>query len=340
MKTWDELTRRGRILRVRNLGIQALQHYDLDVVRVRLVGAFTNLALRADCRDGSSYLVRVAFPGWRTDEDIESEMMWLNALKETAIGAPEPVQSRDGRWQVFQQAAGVPEPRRVVVQSWLRGHSMEDVKNLTPKNLYLMGRLFAKLHKFSADFAPPEGFTARKMSHYLARDEESKLFSEENLNCFPAKALPVFRQVNEKVLAAFKDRYAEADGLRVIHNDLWHGNIKIYRGHLYPLDFEDTIWGYPVQDIAMAMQDLMTDVAPDAYESLLAEFRAGYESLSEWPERYSGEMDLFRAGRVLWVSNYVARFQSEYFEGYSQRTLPMLKCFLQTGKLRQQTGPA
>jgi Ser/Thr protein kinase RdoA (MazF antagonist) len=340
MKTWNELTRRGRILRVRNLGIQALQQYDLDVARVRLVGAFTNLALRAECRNGNIYLVRVGSPGWRTDDDIESEMMWLNALKETDIGAPEPVRSRDGRWQVVQHAEGVPEPRRVVVQSWLRGHSMEDVKNLTPKNLYQMGRLFAKLHQFSADFVPAKGFTTRRMNHYLARGEKHQLFSDENLNLFSPNALPVFQQVNEKVLAAFTNRYAEADGLRVIHNDLWHGNIKIYRGHLFPLDFEDTIWGYPIQDIAMAMQDLMTDVAPEAYEPLLAEFRAGYEGLSEWPERYSGEMDLFRAGRVLWVANYVARFQSEHFEGYTQRTQPMLEYFLQTGKLRQQPGPA
>ena len=38
-------------------------------------------------------------------------------------------------------------------------------------------------------------------------------------------------------------------------------------GHLYPVDFEDTLWGYPVQDIAMAMQDLMSDVTSRSYTS-------------------------------------------------------------------------
>ncbi len=332
MKAWDELTHRGRLLRVRKLGVLALQNYDLDVVRVRLVGAFSNTTLRADSKDGKSYLVRVASPGWRTDEDIESEMMWLDALKETDVGAPEPVQTRDGRWQVYQQIDGM-RPCRVVVQSWLRGHSMERVEYLTPKNLFSMGELFAKLHAFSADFAPSEGFTTRKMDHYLARDEAHKLFSKEYVGQFPAESLSVFQQVSERVLAAFENRYAESDEPRVIHNDLWHGNIKIYRGHLYPLDFEDTIWGYPVQDIAMAMQDLMKDVETKSYEPLLAQFRAGYESLLAWPERYAGEMDTFRAGRMLWVANYVASHERKFFSSHVKRITPMFEAYIRTGEL-------
>ncbi|MCD4752420.1 MAG: phosphotransferase [Anaerolineaceae bacterium] len=333
MKAWDETTRRGRILRVRALGVKALQYYDLDISHVRLIGAYTNLALRADCKDGRSYLVRVGFPGWRTDGDIESEMIWLDALADTDIGAPHPVRSKEGQWQVYETMRGVPEARRVVVQSWLKGRSMEDDGRLTPVNLFKMGVLFAKMHQFSAEFQPPVNFTDRRMDHYLARDEEAKLFSEANLGEFPEGTLDTFQRVNEKVLTAFSSLYEEETGLRVIHNDLWHGNIKIYRGHLYPLDFEDTILGYPVQDIAMAMQDLMENVETKSYEPLLAQFRAGYESLLPWPERYVGEMDSFRAGRMLWVANYVACHQGTFFSSYVKRTTPMFETYMRTGEL-------
>ncbi len=67
------------------------------------------------------------------------------------------------------------------------------------------------------------------------------------------------------------------------------------------------LWGYPVQDIAMAMQDLMTDVPPQAFETLQAAFRRGYESLLPWPEVYRDQVDVFRAGRILWVANRAKR---------------------------------
>ena len=39
--------------------------------------------------------------------------------------------------------------------------------------------------------------------------------------------------------------------LRVIHCDLWHENVKLHRGRLRPFDFEDTVWGYRLHDLAM-----------------------------------------------------------------------------------------
>ena len=119
---------------------------------------------------------------------------------------------------------------------------------------------------------------------------------------------------------AYARLYADPAGLRVIHHDLHHENIKIYRRRLHPLDFEDTAWGYPVQDIAMALQDLWLEVGAGAYEPLLAAFRRGYESLSSpWPEQYPGQIDTFRAGRMLWVANYVARFERPHLAGFIEQ---------------------
>jgi Ser/Thr protein kinase RdoA (MazF antagonist) len=123
--------------------------------------------------------------------------------------------------------------------------------------------------------------------------------------------------------------------LQVIHNDLHHENIKVSRGRLRPFDFEDTIWGYPVQDIAMAMQDLMTDVAPKAYDPLLGAFRRGYETLAPWPEAYEGQIDAFRAGRLFWVANYVARYQRRHLRQHVDWTAKLFERYLETGKLRK-----
>ncbi len=335
MEDFEQLSSEAQAARLRALAVRALEAYALDVREVRLVGLYTNAIFRVATTDDSSYMMRVCQPGWRTDTDLRSEAMWLQALdRETDIGAPRPVMARDGAYLVRTEAEGVPEAHRCCVMSWTPGVVLED-ERLTEENLFQMGALFARLHAQAADFEPPAGFTQRRMDTLFARGEEDALFSAENREAFTPRAWEIIERVRAQVAAAYEQLYADPAGLRVIHHDLWHGNIKIHAGRLYPLDFEDTVWGYPVQDIAMAWQDLMKDVAPESYEPLTRAFRAGYEQRLAWPESYAGQIDLFRAGRMLWVANYVARFERKYLSEHLTWLTGEFEKFLETGTIRK-----
>ncbi len=348
MKPFDTLTERGRARRLRRLALAALQQYPAvyrpeyhwQVSDLRLVGLFTNAIFRLRCtlrprtREGESYTVRICQPGWRTDTDLQSEVLWLQALgRIPELNVPVPVAACDGSYIVTAVAAGVPEPRRCMIQSWSPGVLLG--KRLNEANLYKMGELFARLHAASLEFDPPPGFTQRKLDTLYARGEEDILFQEAARQAFTDQTRTIFERTWVRVQQAYRQLYADPNGLRVIHNDLWHDNIKIYRGRLYPFDFEDTAWGYPVQDIAMALEDLMMDIEPEAYEPLSGAFRRGYESLAIWPEQYDGQIDTFRAGRLIWVANYVARFERPHLPGFIERVAPLLERFLDSGKLRR-----
>ena len=89
-------------------------------------------------------------------------------------------------------------------------------------------------------------------------------------------------EMRDRVVAEYSS--LDRDDLRVIHCDLWHDNIKLHRGTLIPFDFEDTIIGFRLHDIAMAMLDLLEDTDDTRYPLLLESFRSGYESLLPWPD--------------------------------------------------------
>jgi len=332
MQAFEQLTRGGQARRLRKLALRALEQYPLDVVHVRLVGTFTNTLFRVRAASGRSYVLRVCTPGWRTETDLRSEAMWLAALsRDTDIGAPEPLAARDGGYFVKSRAHGVPEARRCLVMSWLPGALLG--ARLTEANLYKMGVLFAQLHEHGARFHPLAGFTERRMDSIYARGEEHVLWSCDD--GFTPQTRKLLERAWSVVERAFARLYADPAGLRVIHNDLWHDNIKIYRGRLHPFDFEDTVWGYPVQDIAMALQDLMMDVDADAFEPLQAAFRQGYESMAGWPERYDGEIDTFRVGRLFWVANYVARYERTHLRDHIDWTARLFAGYLESGRLRK-----
>jgi Ser/Thr protein kinase RdoA (MazF antagonist) len=332
-KPFESLTARGRTRRLRQLAVAALQHYDLQIAAVQVLGMFTNALFRVRTSTGAAHVLRLCAPGWRTETDIRSEITWLNALAaQTDIGAPRSIPARDGEFLIEASVPGA--SARCVLMSWIPGRRLG--QHLTPANLEKMGQLFARMHAFSATFTPPPGFTTRKMDRILARDEPEALWSDpaawEGVD--PA-ARTVIEQVQQRVDEAYVRLYA-SPGLRVIHHDLWHDNIHLHKGRLYPLDFEDTVWGYPVQDIAMALQDLMDDTPPDAFEPLQAAFRRGYESRLPWPEAYSGEVDLFRSGRMLWVTNWVAHHQREHLKKHLAWLAKQFEPFLATGLLRKQ----
>jgi Ser/Thr protein kinase RdoA (MazF antagonist) len=331
-KPFEKLTPRGRTRRLHHLALAALQQYDLEIDDVRLLGMFTNALFRVHTTDDQVYVIRLCSPGWRSETDIRSEIMWLTALAEqTDIGAPRPLPSRSGEFLIEASMPGA--GTRCVLMTWVPGRRLG--KHLTPANLEKMGQLFARLHTFSATYTPPPGFTTRKMDRICARGEPDVLWGGEfTWDGVEPAARAILEQVKGRVDDAYRQLYA-SPGLRVIHHDLWHDNIHLHRGHLYPLDFEDTVWGYPVQDIAMALQDLMDDTPPEAFEPLQAAFRRGYESLLPWPEAYVGEMDTFRAGRMLWVANWIADHQEEYLQKHLAWLARQFAPFLATNTLRK-----
>lgn len=334
MKPFDQLTYQGKARRLRKLATDALNRYEFEVADIRLVGMRVNTVFRVRTAGGPSYIVRICGPGWRTAVDLQSEIAWLQALsRDTDIGAPEPQPTRNGNFILEARTEGVPGAHHCVVLSWIPGVLLGT--KLTEANLYKMGVLFARLHEHAADFTLPKGFTQRKADTIYACDERDVLFGDSCRDAFTPCTRDIFERVRTKIDEAFEHLYADPTGLRIIHNDLHHNNVKIHRGCLRPFDFEHMMWGYPVQDFAVALQGLMIRVGRDEFEPLQKAFRAGYESRIEWPETYEGQIDMFRAGRVLWVANYVAQFERERLREHIGRLTPQFERFLETGIIRE-----
>lgn len=89
------------------------------------------------------------------------------------------------------------------------------------------------------------------------------------------------------------DLYDDPAGLRVIHADLHHENVKIERGRLRPLDFYEAVWRYPVQDVALTMFDLRFYAKSEQhdYAALRGAFAEGYASRLPWPEQHPGQIE-------------------------------------------------
>jgi Ser/Thr protein kinase RdoA (MazF antagonist) len=328
MKPYSDLSIRGKLRRLRDVAIEALTHYGLRSPEIAYYGFETNLLYRVTTAAGEQFMLRLATPGWRTLEDLRSEALWLEALgRDTAVSAPRVMPTRSGEYVLPVSLPGVPDTWNATLMSWVPGRMLGCC--LTERNLERMGALFAELHHHGATWAPPAGFTTRRFEHWLSRGEPNLIVDGEP----PAVVLPArARDLLERMHHHVESAYAAIDrsDLRVIHCDLWHGNIKLHQGTLHPIDFEDTVWGFRAHDIAMAMLDLLEDTDETRYATLLASFRRGYEAGMAWPD---DSIEPFQMGRLLWKINWVAHRQPLRLISVVERHAPVFEHYLRTGRV-------
>jgi Ser/Thr protein kinase RdoA (MazF antagonist) len=330
MKDFAQLTNRGRALRLRRMALVALQRYDLDVKRVRLLSNDLNGIFRVDIAGGQKVVLRVCLPetGHGLPE-IRSEMMWLAALsRDTDLGVPEPFANRDGKLVTTVEVAGVPQARHCVVFGWMPGPNLAE--RLTPENVQKLGELSAQLHIHAETFRPPQGFSIKTADKVFPFGDHVVLFDQTHGDLVTPARRELFERVEKRVQAALDELYADQQGLRVLHYDLHDWNVKVFRGKLYALDFEDLMWGYPVQDIAITFY--YWQGRPQVGE-LREAFRRGYEKHGDWPERSPGQIDTFIAGRGLDLVNFILQDPNPDWQriapAFLERTEARLRAFLQ-----------
>lgn len=327
-KDYARLSTTGKIRRVSKLAAAAMSKYDISVRSMRLYCFATNLLYEVKSDSGERFILRMAFPGWRTQQDLRSEAAWLAALHEdTEIGAPFVIPASSGDWVLPMTGLGVPDTWYATLMTWVDGRLLAHY--LTCANLERMGELFARLHIHGKYWVPPREFTTRRFEAFLSRGEPDVLFSHEVLRNFSEDQRRLFLLARQRVEKEY-DNLDRRD-LRVIHCDLWHENIKLDHGKLRPFDFEDTIWGFRLHDIAMSMLDLLETVGDASYPGLFACFRSGYEKLLDWPP---GNPAVLQIGRLLWKANYVARFAPGSLSSLCAKDAQIFRHFELTGELR------
>ncbi|HNS51589.1 MAG TPA: phosphotransferase [Anaerolineae bacterium] len=317
MKPYYRLTNQGQARRLRRLARSALESYDLDVERLRLITNDLNGIFRVDTRGSHSYALRVSIPGvlGHTLPQIRSEMAWLAALAhDTDLGVPHPLPARDGSLVTTAGAPGVPEPRHCAIFSWLPGPTLS--RQLSPANLAKLGELAARLHTHAATFVPPEGFAVPTADSVFPFREPVVLFNPEHAALFPSGRRRVYEDGIARIQATLNSLYAGGQPPRVLHYDLHQWNVKVYRGRLSVFDFEDLMFGHPAQDIAITFYYFQDR---EDYASLREAFQNGYTRHLAWPERFAGEIDAYVAGRGVELTNFVLQDPDPRYQAQRHR---------------------
>jgi Ser/Thr protein kinase RdoA (MazF antagonist) len=316
IKPYNQLTRPGRLRRLRDLARAALEAYGLRGARLTFLRYFANCTYRVDLPGAAPqggvagpyvpnrYLLRVLCTGyWQA---VKGEMTWLAALsREAGLPVPEPVPTLEGELLARIATPGVPEGRIVSLMRWVDGRKR--TTGFCPHHFRAWGRMVARLHAFAAGWQPPEGFER------FVWDWEGLLGGrgfgwtvEELVASMPVRLQEPFQIVSSEVRAVMEALGKGRDAYGMIHADMYPDNVLFKGGEVYPIDFEDCGFGHWLWDVALP---LCSQPWAEAWRWQRDAFLEGYAQVRTLPESQMRHLELFMAAQyatgVLWASAFL-----------------------------------
>jgi Ser/Thr protein kinase RdoA (MazF antagonist) len=105
--------------------------------------------------------------------------------------------------------------------------------------------------------------------------------------------------------------------------------MRLYRGQMRALDFDDCAYGHPVNDVGITLFYIW---AHPQYAELRAAYRRGYESRLPWPEDMPGDIEaIFAAREILLMDTLQYENNPQYkktLPGFVARAEQRLRAYL------------
>jgi Ser/Thr protein kinase RdoA (MazF antagonist) len=299
MQTFETLSVRGQLGRLRRLAAASLSAYDIRPTRLVPLAHVENTTFRVETLEGDRYVLRIhrttgdPFHPPRSPAEVRSEMEWLSAIRrETGLAVPEPVATVDGALVTSAEAEGVPAPRICVLFRWQPGRFLD--AGLTPSHLERVGAFMARLQDHAIGFTPPAGFSRWRIED-VSGDVAAHAAGVVGDQC-GREAASLVQVVMDMVRQADRDLGTGPDVFGLIHSDLHQENYLFHRGRVGAIDFDDCGWGHFVYDLAVTLSELQHLPDPVA---LRAGLLRGYRSVRPLPPEHERYLDIFSGLRAL-----------------------------------------
>ncbi len=310
----------------------ALEQYDFSAeATVTLVNVSENTTYRVDDPlTGRSAALRIHRPNYHSEVAIESELCWLDALREDGVvEPPRPITARDGSRITTVGVEGGPA-RHVVMFEWLPGQSPSTEGDLVP-SFQVLGTLAAKIHSHGSLWKPPAWFD-RYTCDCIAAFGPKAMWGrwQEGLGLGPSE-----REILSQLDCEIHRRLAEygmgRDRFGLAHNDLRLANLLIDGDHIHVIDFDDCGFGWYMYDFATAVSFIEEDPRVPEWVAAWLDGYTSHRPLSKSDLEILPTLIMFRRLLLVgWVGSHheYAKEAAELGTGFTSATCDLAEAYL------------
>ncbi|MBX2872979.1 MAG: phosphotransferase [Saprospiraceae bacterium] len=304
----------------------ALKEYPGTYSSIEFFAHETSVLYKVSNDRGEAFALKIYDNQSSQVEDNQIETLMLEAIiRHGIIPVAEILQNKQGQPTTLYTDPGTGTIYRMVLSKWLPGTDFNDQES---EELFIaLGKTVASLHDATSEIDLPRGLQPKIWDQVFYFRDEMAVYQDPQ---FTSQTTSEFRDLMDAAVELLNPKLLQIYSLdepQLLHGDLNPWNIKMHNGQFAILDFEDAIFGPPIQDLAILLYYYQGHQA-FSYEAVKNWIWQGYSSrrgIIGWKD--SAIEYLIMARKVNFL-NYVLTLDGDY-QTYIQKGAAQLKTFLQ-----------
>ncbi len=284
MTNFFELSTNEQAKLMADMAATVLSQWNLQDGALSLIKYRENAVFEVSLPNGERFALRIHRHGYHSDDELRSELQWMDALQKADIHVPTIVPTVNGELFYCTSHDGIPGEHQIDVFEWIEGSQLGSVESgledsaSRVDSYRTLGELAAKIHNQAVGWTLPEGFVRHAWDlEGLVGDqpfwgpfwELSALTHEQRDLLLQARAKVRDEMTRYAALPDSTNRYS------MIHADFVAENVMVCDGDVRLIDFDDAGFGWHLFELATAVYfEYREDHYPDIWEALISGYRA------------------------------------------------------------------
>ena len=303
MVSFLEIDNESQVARLSELVRLALCDWSLDDAEVDLIKYRENAVFAIRSTTGERFVMRVHRPGYRSDQQILSEIEWSAALRESGIFTPEVVPTTAGDLLSIVEVPGVPEARQCDLIAWVDGDPLGTLEGGVSgdeqhvRGCYkTLGKLAGRIHAHGRSWRSSPNFDRPHWSIAALIGDSPTFGRFWELDCMSQDQLQLLLEAQDKARGELGtlDRSSASYGL--IHGDFLPENILVSGGRTSLIDFDDCGSSWYAFELATALFPILSQANAEQLRDAYVE---GYQRIRTLPDEQLAAMPAMLMARSL-----------------------------------------
>jgi Ser/Thr protein kinase RdoA (MazF antagonist) len=273
-------------------------------------------------------IIRVHRPGYHTRQEIESELLWIDSLRNEGIVSTAAIIPTVSEDKIVLIPYG-DETRMAVAFEFLQGAEPTQADNLE-KAFFTLGCITAKLHNHTKNWRIPVGFK-RKYWDFDAMLGETQLWGDwRKAIGLKDEGRDVLSRVADLLQQQLRNYGQDKEHFGLIHADLRLTNLLINDKNLNVIDFDDCGYSWFMYDFAAAVSFMEEEEnIPELQNSWVAGYRSAFPLPLEEERALPMFVMLRRVLLTAWLASHAeTETAKELGASYTEGTIRLAKKYL------------
>jgi Ser/Thr protein kinase RdoA (MazF antagonist) len=265
--------------RLEAAGHEALANWDISGASLALIKHRENAVFKLE-KDEFRAALRLHRHGYHSDDELRSELQWMQALSGSGVRVPNVIPAKSGDLFIRHSGDGLPGELQIDLFEWIEGEQLGSVEegvadpDEVAATYNAIGELAARVHNQATTWELPKGFTRHAWDAEGLAGDNPFWGQFWKLAAASKSETELLERGRDRVFADLSRLSKSPNNYSMIHADFAPENVMVDVDGVRLIDFDDAGFGWHLFELATSLYFIHGEPYFDqAKESLIEGYR-------------------------------------------------------------------